>query len=303
MSHLFGVPKNTGEHYITRIDTWIMPKGQIKMNPPPPPQQTFGVPGKSEKYKGVKHTILVMSGKGGVGKSTVAINLAISLGSLNRKVGIIDADINGPDDPKMLGVDKEQLYATDKGIIPLDTKYGVSIISMAFLLQTDDTPVIWRGALRHKAVQQFLEDVSWEDMDYVVMDFPPGTGDEALSVAQLVPDAEGVVIVATPQDVALLDVRQALNFAGQLRLKVLGIVENMSGLKCPHCGQDIDLFGSGGAENLSKKLNIDFLGKIPFIPEIVTNADSGIPGVAVNKVFSDAFESIAKKIIDKVEKK
>jgi ATP-binding protein involved in chromosome partitioning len=293
----------TGEHYITRIDTWIMPKGQIKMNTPPPPQQTFGVPGKSEKYKGVKHTILVMSGKGGVGKSTVAINLAISLGSLNRKVGIIDADINGPDDPKMLGVDKEQLYATDKGIIPLDTKYGVSIISMAFLLQTDDTPVIWRGALRHKAVQQFLEDVSWEDMDYVVMDFPPGTGDEALSVAQLVPDAEGVVIVATPQDVALLDVRKAINFAGQLKLKVLGIVENMSGLKCPHCGQDIDLFGSGGAENLSKKLNIDFLGKIPFIPEIVSNADSGIPGVAVNKVFSDAFENIAKKIIDKVEKK
>ncbi|MFG1461199.1 MAG: Mrp/NBP35 family ATP-binding protein [Thermoplasmataceae archaeon] len=280
-----------------------MPKGQIKMNTPPPPQQTFGVPGKSEKYKGVKHTILVMSGKGGVGKSTVAINLAISLGSQNRKVGIIDADINGPDDPKMLGVDREQLYATDKGIIPLDTKYGVSIISMAFLLQTDDTPVIWRGALRHKAVQQFLEDVSWENMDYVVMDFPPGTGDEALSVAQLVPDAEGVIIVATPQDVALLDVRKAINFAGQLKLKVLGIVENMSGLKCPHCGQDIDLFGSGGAENLSKKLNIDFLGKIPFIPEIVSNADSGIPGVAVNKVFSDAFESIAKKIIEKVEKK
>lgn len=280
-----------------------MPKGQIKMNTPPPPQQTFGVPGKSEKYKGVKHTILVMSGKGGVGKSTVAINLAISLGSQNRKVGIIDADINGPDDPKMLGVDREQLYATDKGIIPLDTKYGVSIISMAFLLQTDDTPVIWRGALRHKAVQQFLEDVSWENMDYVVMDFPPGTGDEALSVAQLVPDAEGVIIVATPQDVALLDVRKAINFAGQLKLKVLGIVENMSGLKCPHCGQDIDLFGSGGAENLSKKLNIDFLGKIPFIPEIVSNADSGIPGVAVNKVFSDAFESIAKKIIEKIEKK
>jgi ATP-binding protein involved in chromosome partitioning len=293
----------TGEHYIARIDTWIMPKGQIKMNTPPPPQQTFGVPGKSEKYKGVKHTILVMSGKGGVGKSTVAINLAISLGSQNRKVGIIDADINGPDDPKMLGVDREQLYATDKGIIPLDTKYGVSIISMAFLLQTDDTPVIWRGALRHKAVQQFLEDVSWENMDYVVMDFPPGTGDEALSVAQLVPDAEGVIIVATPQDVALLDVRKAINFAGQLKLKVLGIVENMSGLKCPHCGQDIDLFGSGGAENLSKKLNIDFLGKIPFIPEIVSNADSGIPGVAVNKVFSDAFESIAKKIIEKIEKK
>lgn len=280
-----------------------MPKGEIKMNEPPKQKLVIEPPGKSEKYKGVKHTILVMSGKGGVGKSTVAINLAVSLANAGRKVGIIDADINGPDDPKMLGVDKEQIFANDNGIIPAETRYGVSIISMAFLLQTEDTPVIWRGALRHKAVQQFLEDVAWENKDYVIMDFPPGTGDEALTVAQLVPDAEGVVIVATPQDVALLDVRKAINFANQLKLRVLGVIENMSGLTCPHCGKEIELFGKGGAEKIANKLGIDFLGRIPFTPGIVENADNGIPGVAFDKKFAEEFSGIAEALAKKIERR
>jgi len=272
------------------------------MNEPPKLQLNVAPPGKSEKYKGVKHTLLVMSGKGGVGKSTVAVNLAVSLARLGKKVGLIDADINGPDDPKMLGIDKEKLFANEEGIIPAETKYGVSIISMAFLLSTEDTAVIWRGALRHKAIQQFLEEVKWEGMDYVVMDFPPGTGDEALTVAQLVPDAEGVIIVATPQDIALLDVRKAINFAAQMKLKVLGLVENMSGLVCPHCGKEIDIFGKGGAEKLAKKLGIDFLGRLPFLPSIVTGADSGVPGVEVDKSFADLFSGIAQKVVKKVEK-
>lgn len=279
-----------------------MAKGEIKMNEPPKLQLNVAPPGKSEKYKGVKHTLLVMSGKGGVGKSTVAINLAVSLARLGKKVGLIDADINGPDDPKMLGIDKEKLFANEEGIIPAETKYGVSIISMAFLLSTEDTAVIWRGALRHKAVQQFLEEVKWEGMDYVVMDFPPGTGDEALTVAQLVPDAEGVIIVATPQDIALLDVRKAINFATQLKLKVLGLVENMSGLVCPHCGKEIEIFGKGGAEKLAKKLGIDFLGSLPFLPSVVTGADSGVPGVEVDKNFAGLFTGIAEKVVKKVEK-
>lgn len=279
-----------------------MPKGEIKMNEPPKQKLTIEPPpGKSEKYKGVKHTILVMSGKGGVGKSTVAVNLAVSLANLGKKVGIIDADINGPDDPKMLGVDKEQIYANDKGIIPAETRYGVSIISMAFLLQTEDTPVIWRGALRHKAVQQFLEDVVWDNKDYVIMDFPPGTGDEALTVAQLIPDAEGVVIVATPQEIALLDVRKAINFAGQLKLKVLGVIENMSGFVCPHCGEELQLFGHGGAEAVAKKMGVDFLGRIPFTIGVVENADNGIPGVTVDKKFAEEFSSIADALVKKIE--
>lgn len=279
-----------------------MPKGEIKMNEPPKAGATIQPPpGKSEKYKGVKHTILIMSGKGGVGKSTVAVNLAVSLANMGKKVGIIDADINGPDDPKMLGVDKDQIFANDKGIIPAETKYGVSIISMAFLLQSEDTPVIWRGALRHKAVQQFLEDVVWENKDYVIMDFPPGTGDEALTVAQLVPDAEGVVIVATPQEIALLDVKKAINFAHQTKLKVLGVIENMSGFVCPHCGEEIQLFGKGGAETVAKNMGVDFLGRIPFTTGVVENADKGIPGISTDKKFADEFGSIAERLVGKIE--
>ena len=188
-----------------------MPSGTIKVNKPPP-MPIVGPPPKSTKYKGVKHTIMVMSGKGGVGKSTVAVNMAVTLAQQGLKVGVIDADINGPDDPKMLGVDKEKVYADESGISPVNTKYGVKVISMGFLLPTEETAVVWRGALRHKAIQQFIEDVVWKDMDYVILDLPPGTGDEALSISQIVPEVEGVVIVITPQDVALHRRRAKMKF-------------------------------------------------------------------------------------------
>ncbi len=278
-----------------------MPKGNIKMNKPPPTPMA-APPGKSEKYKGVKHTILVMSGKGGVGKSTFAVNLAVSLAQQGKSVGLIDADINGPDDPKMLGLSKTEVLADEKGIIPVQSKYGVKVISMAFLLPAEDTPVIWRGALRHKAIQQFLEDVSWEGTDYVVMDFPPGTGDEALTVGQLIPDADGVVIVITPQEVAILDAVKAINFAKQLKIPVLGVVENMSGFICPHCGEAIDIFGKGGGEAAAKKYDVPFLGRIPIYAEVAEKSDAGIPVVSENETLKDIFASVAEKITSQVEK-
>ncbi len=280
-----------------------MAKGTIKMNNPPPPPPVIPAPGRSEKYKGVKHTILVMSGKGGVGKSTIAVNLAVTLADMGYKVGLIDADISGPDDPKMLGVSDGKVYADEKGIVPLDTNYGVKVISMAFLLPSEDTAVIWRGALRHKAVQQFLEDVIWTDTDYVIMDFPPGTGDEALTVAQLIPQADGAIIVITPQDVAVLDASKAISFANQLKINVLGVVENMSGFICPHCGKKTDIFKSGSSAALSKKYGISVLSQIPFFPDVVTNADEGIPAVRANKEMEMIFRKTAESLIQKTKEK
>ena len=280
-----------------------MAKGTIKMNNPPPPPPVIPAPGRSEKYKGVKHTILVMSGKGGVGKSTIAVNLAVTLADMGYKVGLIDADISGPDDPKMLGVSDGKVYADEKGIVPLDTNYGVKVISMAFLLPSEDTAVIWRGALRHKAVQQFLEDVIWTDTDYVIMDFPPGTGDEALTVAQLIPQADGAIIVITPQDVAVLDASKAISFANQLKINVLGVVENMSGFICPHCGKKTDIFKSGSSAALSKKYGISVLSQIPFFPDVVTNADEGIPAVRANKEMEMIFRKTAESLIQKTKER
>lgn len=245
---------------------------------------------------------MVMSGKGGVGKSTFSVNIAVTLARKYR-VGLIDADINGPDDPKLLGVTKEKLYTQDGGILPIDSPYGVKVISMAFLLPDEKTAVIWRGALRHKAVQQFLEDTIWDNIDYGILDFPPGTGDEALTVSQLVPQADGVVIVVTPQDLALLDAKKAINFAEQMHIKVLGIVENMSGFACPHCGEITDIFRSGGAEALARELNIPFLGKIPIFPEIVQNGDEGIPAVEASEKVREVYEKIAEKLLNQIERK
>jgi ATP-binding protein involved in chromosome partitioning len=272
-----------------------MPSGTIKVNKPPP-MPIVGPPPKSTKYKGVKHTIMVMSGKGGVGKSTVAVNLAVTLAQQGLKVGVIDADINGPDDPKMLGVDKEKVYADESGISPVDTKYGVKVISMGFLLPTEETAVVWRGALRHKAIQQFIEDVVWKDMDYVILDLPPGTGDEALSISQIVPEVEGVVIVITPQDVALLDARKAINFADQMKIKVLGVIENMSGFVCPHCGEISYIFKTGGGEKAAKDHNVPFLGRIPLSQDVVETADEGVPIVTRNEKMREIFSEIASKI-------
>ncbi|RKY35230.1 MAG: ATP-binding protein [Candidatus Omnitrophota bacterium] len=224
--------------------------------------------------------IMVMSGKGGVGKTTVAVNLAFALQMNNFNVGILDSDFHGPNVPKMLGVEKSRPDSTSNTIMPIKIPVGLNrqleVMSIGFLIEKD-LPVIWRGPLKITALQQFLGQVEWGDLDYLIIDLPPGTGDEPLSIAQLIPDIYGSIIVTTPQDVALSDSRRAVNFSKKLNIRVLGIIENMSGFVCPKCGERIDLFKTGGGERAAKELNVPFLGRIPIDPQIVEDSDNGKP--------------------------
>lgn len=248
-----------------------------------------------------KNMIAVMSGKGGVGKSTISTNLAVSISGMGKKVGIIDADLHGPDIPKMLGVEGSFPTADKEGkITPIRISENLSAISMGFLLESDDQPVIWRGPLKMGAIKQFINDVTWGELDFLIIDLPPGTGDEALSVAQLIPDNSNAVIVTTPQDVALLDSRKAINFAKKLGMNVLGVVENMSGMVCPHCGKNIDLFGKGGGRKASEELDVPFLGEVPIIPSMVQSGDEGKPAVLEDGEASDSLSEISKNVIDKI---
>jgi Mrp family chromosome partitioning ATPase len=247
----------------------------------------------------IKNRILVFSGKGGVGKSTVAANLALALSLRGKRIGALDVDIHGPNLAKMLGVDDKKMGISAEGIKPVQVNENLKLVSMSFLIQDPDMPVIWRGPMKMKVIQQFLGDVEWEDLDWLIIDSPPGTGDEPLSVAQLIP-ATGAVIVTTPQEVSVLDSRKAVIFALKLNLKIMGIVENMSGLICPHCGQKIDLFRTGGGEQAAAELNVPFLGRIPVDPRIVISGDEGKP-FAVHQADSEAaraFQEIVDKILD-----
>jgi len=256
-----------------------------------------------ENLESIKHRIMVMSGKGGVGKSTVTVNLAYMLAKKGYKVGILDADIHGPDIPKMLGVDKRAVKGTPEGIAPIEALPNLKVISLAFFLPDVDSPVIWRGPLKHSAIKQFLADVYWEELDYLFIDLPPGTGDEPLSVAHLIQNVDGSIIVTTPQDVALLDSRKAVKFSEALNVPVIGIVENMSGFKCPKCGEVINLFSIGGGEKAAKELKVDFLGRIPIEPDIVKKADKGEPIVKeLESEAAKAFDNIADICIKKLEK-
>ncbi|MEA1925064.1 MAG: Mrp/NBP35 family ATP-binding protein [Candidatus Altiarchaeota archaeon] len=246
--------------------------------------------------------IMVMSGKGGVGKTTFAVNLAFALQMNGLRTGILDADLHGPNVPKMLGLDDVTLETKDDTIVPADIPVGLDrqlkVMSIAFLIRRDD-PVIWRGPLKINALQQFLGKVEWGELDYLVIDLPPGTGDEPLSIAQLIPDIHGSVIVTTPQEVALADSRRSVNFSKKLGIKVLGIVENMSGFVCPKCGEKTDLFKTGGGEKAAKDLGVPFLGRIPIDPNIVQDSDVGKPFILSHKE-SDASRSIMD-IIDKIK--
>lgn len=246
----------------------------------------------------IKHRIAVMSGKGGVGKTTVAVNLAVALASEGKTVGILDGDVHGPNVPKMLGLNGCNPLMGEGGLIPIEAPQNVKVMSLGFMLPNEDTPVVWRGPVKHTLFQQFLAEVDWGSLDYLIVDLPPGTGDEPLSVAQLLGKPLWAVIVTTPQDVALLDSRKSVVFGHTLDISVLGIVENMSGLICPHCGEQIDLFKTGGGERSSRDLNVPFLGAIPIDPSVVTGGDAGRPIVAEapDSRAAQAFRALAQKI-------
>ncbi len=222
----------------------------------------------------IKYKFIVMSGKGGVGKTSVSVNLGIALGKRGFKVGIMDVDLHGPDVPRMLGLQGMVSANETQKLEPMRYSDNVKVMSIECLMPNKDDAVIWRGPLKHSAINQFISDVDWGELDFLIVDSPPGTGDEPLSVVQTIPDARPI-IVTTPQEVALSDVRKSINFCKKVEKDMFGMIENMSGYVCPHCGKTADLFGSGGGEATAKQFNINFLGKIPFDPNLVKAGDAG----------------------------
>ena len=224
----------------------------------------------------IKNKFMVISGKGGVGKTSVAVNLAATLAGQGNKVGILDADIHGPNIPKMLGVDdRKSLAGEGNSILPIAVTDNLRVMSIAFFLNNTEDAVVWRGPMKHNMLKQFLGEVSWGELDYLIIDLPPGTGDEALSIAHLMKDVDAAVVVTTPQEVALLDSRKSISFCREIKIPIIGVVENMSGLICPHCKEEIDLFKTGGGEKIAAEMKIPFLGRIPLDPEMVICSDEG----------------------------
>jgi len=248
----------------------------------------------------IKHKLIVLSGKGGVGKSTASVNLALTLSEKGYDVGLLDSDLHGPSIPKMLGIEDGKPEPTATGFNPVSLSSHLKVMSIGFLLQDRDSPVIWRGPLKMGAIKQFIGDCNWGKLDYLIVDLPPGTGDEPLSIAQLIPRSDGAVIVTTPQDVALVSVRKSINFVKKMNMPIIGIIENMSGFKCPHCGKSVDIFKTGGGLKASKDFCVPFLGRVPLDAEIVETGDSGEPFVVKNKS-SDAAKAFVE-IVENIEK-
>ncbi|MBN2209431.1 MAG: P-loop NTPase [Candidatus Coatesbacteria bacterium] len=260
----------------------------------------------ANRLSDVGYKFFVLSGKGGVGKSTVAANLAIFLSQQGKKVGLLDIDIHGPSIPKLLNLEDAKPQASESMILPIPVNDNLSVMSIGFLLQRRDDAVIWRGPMKYGVIKQFLRDVRWGVLDYLIVDSPPGTGDEPLSIAQLVQKPDGAIIVTTPQDLSVIDVRKCISFCRKLHLPVLGIIENMSGFVCPKCGEKVDIFKSGGGELMASDMRVPLLGKIPIDPAIVIASDAGKPLMegAANSAAARAFEHIARGIMEmKMESK
>jgi len=247
----------------------------------------------------IKNKLIVMSGKGGVGKTSVSVNLAIALADKGFKVGIIDVDIHGPDIPRMMGLNGMLDIDENRKLKPIKFSDNLAIVSIESLSVNKDDAIIWRGPIKHSAIRQFIGDVAWGDLDYLIIDSPPGTGDEPLTVAQLIPDAKAI-IVTTPQEVSLADVRKSISFCRTVKMSIFGMIENMSGFTCPHCNEVVDIFGSGGGERTAGSAGIEFLGRIPLDQKMVECGDAGKSyqelhaDSAVTKAFSDIAEKVGK---------
>ncbi len=246
----------------------------------------------------IGHKILVLSGKGGVGKSTVAVNLAVSLARAGKKVGLLDIDIHGPSIPQMLQLRNEDLKLKEGVILPVNYKNNLKVMSMGLLMEGRDEAVIWRGPLKMKVIKQFLKDVEWGELDYLIVDSPPGTGDEPLSIAQLIPRADGAVIVTTPQEVSISEVRRSISFCRKMSMDILGVIENMSGFICPGCGAKVNIFGTGGGPRMAEDMGVPFLGSIPIDKGIMEACDEGRPYLEQYPVTETAkeFEKIIKQL-------
>ncbi len=250
----------------------------------------------------IKHKIVVLSGKGGVGKSTVAVNLAMGLHLAGKKVGLLDVDIHGPSVPTMLGLETSQVMEGNGELVPVDLN-GMKVISLGFFLKDRDEAVIWRGPMKTGVITQFIRDVAWGDLDYLIVDSPPGTGDEPLSVCQTLEDADGAVIVTTPQKVAAVDVRKSISFCRQINLPVLGVIENMNGFVCPKCGELTAVFQSGGGKLMADDMGVPFLGSVPIDPRISEAGDSGVAFLQryADSTTAELFQSLITPVMEELE--
>jgi len=251
----------------------------------------------------IRHKIIVLSGKGGVGKSMFAVNLAVALMMSGKQTGLLDIDIHGPSIPTMLGLEHEMVQGNENGLLPVNLN-GLKVFSIGFLLRNSDDAVIWRGPLKHGVIKQFLKDVEWGDLDYLIIDSPPGTGDEPLSVCQLIGKMDGAVIVTTPQKVAAVDVRKSITFCRQIQVPVLGVVENMSGFACPHCGKITQIFREGGGQRIAEDMQVPFLGSIPLDPKIAEDCDDGLAFIRhySTSTTADIMREIVKQIAELIER-
>ncbi len=253
-----------------------------------------------QRLSEVKHKIMVLSGKGGVGKSTVAVNIAASLAHKGYKVGLLDIDVHGPSIPKLMGLEGHPLDGTDSTLYPVKKGDKLNVMSVGFLTQRRDDAIIWRGPLKFSLIRQFLKDVEWGALDFLVIDSPPGTGDEPLTISQLLPDLDGAILVTTPQDLAVEDVRKSISFCRQVNMKILGVVENMSGFVCPRCGEVTEIFKTGGGRRMAEEMGVPFLGSIPMDAKIVQASDLGTSFVEHYSKSDTAkvFEEIIRPIVD-----